>query len=58
MPGLACAYLHGSFLTDYFRPDCDIDISLLFFHRNSPASTLDLFVDHALGIETGTTIKP
>ena len=28
--GLTCAYLHGSVLTEYFRPESDIDIALLF----------------------------
>jgi predicted nucleotidyltransferase len=30
IPGLACAYLHGSATTDYFRHQSDIDLALLF----------------------------
>ncbi|MGM0425201.1 MAG: type VII toxin-antitoxin system MntA family adenylyltransferase antitoxin [Thermodesulfobacteriota bacterium] len=38
MPGLACAYVHGSFCTARFRPDSDLDLALLFFPGQRPDS--------------------
>jgi len=38
MPNLACAYVHGSFGTERFRDDSDVDIALLFFPKSEPDS--------------------
>lgn len=38
MPNLACAYVHGSFGTERFRADSDVDIGLLFFPKSKPDS--------------------
>lgn len=47
IPGLACAYHHGSSLKGYFRPDSDVDIALLFF----PNKTLEWFELQAYAME-------
>lgn len=49
MPNLACAYVHGSFGTERFRADSDVDIGLLFFPKTAP-SRLQL-MDHASQLE-------
>lgn len=49
MPNLACAYVHGSFGTEMFRADSDVDIGLLFFPKTTP-SRLQL-MDHASQLE-------
>jgi predicted nucleotidyltransferase len=33
MPGLACAYVHGSFGTVRFRAESDVDVGLLFYPK-------------------------
>ena len=49
MPNLACAYVHGSFGTEMFRNDSDVDIGLLFFPKTTP-SRLQL-MEHASQLE-------
>jgi len=54
MPYLACAYLHGSALTNHFRKNSDI--ALLFFPgKNSSLSAEDLLdctIDSVVSVDT------
>ncbi|MCD4722153.1 MAG: nucleotidyltransferase domain-containing protein [Desulfobacula sp.] len=45
IPNLACAYLHGSALTEYFRRQSDIDIALLFL-PGTKISLLNIIRDY------------
>ncbi len=50
MPGLACAYVHGSFGTDRFRADSDVDVSLLFYPKLQPSRLV--LMDYAGQVES------
>ncbi len=55
IPSLACAYLHGSALTNYFKPKSDIDIALLFFPNNNAESLPETILNYSMDIESRTT---
>lgn len=55
--GLACAYLHGSAITECFRPQSDIDLALLF--RPGTGLPLETIIRTCRGrIESGTGHPP
>jgi len=54
IPDLACAYLHGSALTNHFRGKSDIDIALLFYPNKNPSNFAKDLLDCSLNIELAT----
>lgn len=54
IPDLACAYLHGSALTNHFRPTSDIDIALLFLPDTNIVSFVENIFEYSTNIESIT----
>lgn len=52
IPDLACAYLHGSALTNHFKPESDIDIALLFFPYQNNTFLAEDSLDYSIDIES------
>lgn len=51
---LACAYIHGSALTNYFREKSDIDIALLFYSNKNTTRFAEDLLDYSIDIESCT----
>ncbi len=54
IPDLACAYLHGSALTKFIRPESDIDIAVLFFPNRDTTFFVESLLDYCIDIESET----
>jgi len=54
IPDLACAYIHGSALTNYFRKKSDIDIALLFYPDKNTIDFAEDLLDYSSDIESCT----
>lgn len=54
IPDLACAYLHGSALTNRFRPTSDVDLALLFFPDHPMTDFTETIFEFSSSIESIT----